>query len=217
FERTDMPLQPCLRAQSSAAASNNVPAPRLRCPSATTSPFTSARISTSRSGCLLTCVQPITPYSRESATNTACCEAGLIPTSLLRICAAVAGYPSWPESTAIRGASALFARRMFNFLSLLLDVIGLKSPSAANGIVLPRSSIHAAHPRRSTVPRAYSGCGFFPRRELLPGSMGYFSCRYFAAPSSPLSSRNFFHRALPARSPAGISQSAHSEKPYPYS
>src|SRR5882724_4983557 len=108
-----MPLQPCLRAQSSAAASSCAPAPRLRCPSSTTSPFTSPRISTSSNGCLLTCPQPMTPSSGESATNTACCEAGLTPSNLWRICAAVAGYPSWLESTAIRGASARFAGRIF--------------------------------------------------------------------------------------------------------
>src|SRR6266436_1691052 len=118
-----MPLQPCLRAQSSAAASSRAPAPRLRCPSATTNPFTSARISTSNSGCLLTCTQPITPSSGASATNTACSEAGLIPSSLLRISAAVAGYPSSPASTAIRGASAPFARRIFSSLSSPMGVI----------------------------------------------------------------------------------------------
>src|SRR5438309_2276011 len=109
------------------------------------------------------------------------------------------------------------ARRIFNFFSLLLDVIGLRPPSASAAFARLRSSIRAGHPRRSTAPRAYSGCGFSPRRELLPGSMGYFSCRYFAAPSSSLSSRSSSRRVLPARSPAGISQSAHSEKPYPYS
>src|SRR6266699_2481267 len=121
FERTDMLLQPCLRAHSSAAASSCAPAPRLRCPSATTSPFTSARISTSSRGCLLTCTQPITPSLADSATNTACCDAGAIPRIRSRICAAVAGYPSWPESTAIRGASALFARRIFSSLSCSLS------------------------------------------------------------------------------------------------
>src|SRR5258708_28393101 len=118
-----MPLQPCVRAQSSAAASSRAPAPRLRCPSATTSPFTSARSSTSRSGCLLTCTQPITPSLADSATNTACCDAGAIPRIRSRICAAVAGYPSWPESAAIRGASALFARRLFSSLSCTLAAL----------------------------------------------------------------------------------------------
>src|SRR5258706_12758518 len=50
-------------------------------------------------------------------------EAGLIPSSLLRISAAVAGYPSSPASTAIRGASAPFARRIFSSLSSPMGVI----------------------------------------------------------------------------------------------
>src|SRR5258708_8928312 len=118
-----MPLQPCVRAQSSAAASSRAPAPRLRRPSATTRPLTSARSSTSRSGCLLTCTQPITPSLADSATNTACCDSGAIPRIRSRFCAAVAGYPSWPESAAIRGASALLARRIFSSLSWTLAAI----------------------------------------------------------------------------------------------
>ena len=178
-----MPLQPCLRAHSSAAASNSAPAPRLRRPSATTSPFTSARISTSSSGCLLTCVQPITPFSGASATNTACCEAGRIAASLLRTSAVVAGYPSCPESTAICGASALFARRIFNFVPLPLGFIGLKPSSAAAAFRPPHSSIPAAHPPRSTVPRVNPAGEFSPRRGSLRGSMEHSFCRYFAAPS----------------------------------
>src|SRR6266704_4202911 len=122
-------LQPCLRAHSSAVASSRAPAPRLRWPSATTSPFTSARRSTSRSGSLLTWSQPITPSLADSATNTACWNAGLIPRSLSRICAAVVGYPSCPLRSASRAASPVFARRIFSSFFLSLGVIIFRLPS----------------------------------------------------------------------------------------
>src|SRR5467141_1351349 len=130
-----MLLQPCLRAQSSAATSSHAPAPKLRCPSATTNPFTSARISTSRSGCLLTCTQPITPSLPDSATNTACCEAGLIPSSLLRICAVVAGSSLPHASFALSflllcDSSARSASLRYRFSSLIFPTLGPFAPQS---------------------------------------------------------------------------------------
>src|SRR5882762_2904019 len=189
-----MPLQLCLRAQSSAAASNLAPAPRLRCFSATTSPFTSARIATSNSGCLLTCTQPITPSSGESATNTACCEVGLIPCSLLPICAAVAGYPSWPESTASCGASTLFTRRIFRspFFPVLSTIFKLLSAAAAPA--LRHFSIPATPPPQSTAPPANRSCKSAPLLELRRGSVLGFSFLSAVKPNSRPFLRNFFRR-----------------------
>src|SRR5260370_7470510 len=146
-----MLLQPCLRAQLSAAASGSAPAPRLRCPSATMSPFTAARVAASSRGGFLTCSQAIAPPAGESATNTACCAAVLIPSSLLRISAAVAGYPSWPVSAAICGASAILGRRILSssFFPVLATVIKLLSAAAA--LARRHSSIPAALPLSSSA------------------------------------------------------------------
>src|SRR5271165_359001 len=104
--------QPCLRAQCSTAARSCAPAPRLRWTSATMSPFNSARVPISTRCVTLTCAQPITPASGDSATNRALGGAVL---SLRRRCAmsaAVAGYPSCPVSSARSGVSLVRALRI---------------------------------------------------------------------------------------------------------
>src|SRR5712691_3866717 len=209
-----MLLQPCLRAQSSAAASNCAPAPRLLCPSATTKPFNSARTSTSSSGLLLTCSQPMTPSFDDSATNTACCDNGLIPRNLSRTCEGLAGYPSCPLSSAIRGASPKFAPRIFNSFSLPPGVIFFTPPSAAAAPARHRFLIPAAHLPRSIAPRLNPVCEFFPPGESFPGSGGYFSFRYFLKPSSPLSLQNFSHHGLPEGPGAAAAETLHPLRSY---
>src|SRR6267142_1226348 len=203
-----MPLHPCFRAHSSAAASSRAPAPALRSLSSTTSPFTSARISTSRSGSLLTCNQPMTPSFADSATRTACCEAGLIPRNRSRIWAAVAGYPSCPLSSAIRCASALFARRIFTSF-LLANAICFTLPSAVGGLAPRHSSVHAAHPRQSILPRVDSACESFPLREWRPDSAERFASRCSAKPNSRPFLQNSAHHGLPAQSSAKAAKTLH--------
>jgi hypothetical protein len=108
-----MPAQPIFRAHFSAASSSLAPTPRLRTFSPTTKPFTSARGSTSSKGVTLTCTQPITSSSPVSATKHAPFLWCNVRFKRAAICFAVTGYPSCPESAAIRGASASFALRTF--------------------------------------------------------------------------------------------------------
>src|SRR5260370_2540766 len=152
----------------------------LLCPSATMSPFTSARVSTSTRFVMLTCSQPIRlpavlwlePASFTSATNRACRDAGASSPNLLAICAVVAGYPSCPLSSAIRAASLRRARRIF--ISAFLAAAAISShhlppqsrlncfaPQLAQAIrrtpptpphTLPPNSLHS-HARLQTHPQ----------------------------------------------------------------
>jgi len=125
FDRTDMLRHPRFLAHSSAIASNRPPVPLFRAFSDTTKPCISARSSTSRTGSKLTCSQPSTPLLSDSATNTACCDCGFSCGSLRNISAALAGYPSCPLNSAIRGASMCFARRILTSFRLAGDAIRL--------------------------------------------------------------------------------------------
>lgn len=104
--------QPCVLAQASAAASNFEPAPRLRCPSATIRLFSSARVPCSTKCVTLTCVQPTTPASGDSATNSTLGGPALSFRMRRDISLAFAGYPSSPLNSAILGTSELRALRI---------------------------------------------------------------------------------------------------------
>jgi len=118
-----MILHPRLRAHCSAQRNRRAPVPRLRSSSSTTKPFTSARSSTSISGETLTCSQAITLRSDDSATSTACWLAGLILRNRCAISAGFAGYPNWPQSSAIRTASLLFARLILTPACLVVGLV----------------------------------------------------------------------------------------------